>query len=213
MAAPKQDQCTPYGNHAPVLRAANPRDFCELDENPLLDGPLERSDDAAASEGASKLASPLYRFYGIRFSMPRWRFAPEAPVTADKKPWLHLILSPNLRPKVRALAQIQFHLPELFSGRVVQLVPRDRYPALDRHFPSLTRHDEKLSALAVRLAQLHKLRLGDVVQLSIEEVLTLNGNDHASLMRLEELLGEFGLRLGMSAPHWRSPGGLLSACW
>jgi hypothetical protein len=110
---------------------------------------------------------------------------------------------------------LQFTLPDLFAppANLVRLVPRNRYPALDRHFPSLAARDRKLSRLATRLALAGKIRLGHVVALSDFEILELGGSDRVVLGRVEALLARFGLGLGMTAPRWRSPGGVISANW
>jgi hypothetical protein len=130
-------------------------------------------------------------------------------------PHLRLVVDTDAAMLPAWTPPLQLALPELFApgANVVRLVPRDRYPALDRHFPSLVADDRKLSRFALGLALEGRVRLGDIVQLSALEILERCRSDRAVLARLESELASFGLGLGMVAPRWRSPGGLVSACW
>ena len=99
---------------------------------------------------------------------------------------------------------------------VVKLVPRTKYWALDRHFPSFIRKKGVFNALmplACELADRGKLRVGDVVQMSENEVFTLLQGDTELMDLLKEQLAEVGLELGMKAPRWKSPGGLICPTW
>lgn len=106
--------------------------------------------------------------------------------------------------------QVQLELVDLFpnsGSEIIQFVPRDRHPALDRHFPSLAFRDRKLRRVAGVLARRGKLKLGDVVGLSEGEVLEACNDDHETLQRLKQLLGEFGLQLNSKVPLWRQSTG------
>ncbi|MEO1729779.1 MAG: hypothetical protein AAFR64_03475 [Pseudomonadota bacterium] len=111
---------------------------------------------------------------------------------------------------------VQLALPELFSadhGKVVRLVSSSHYAAMNRHFSSLARGDRKLRRLAAELARKRCLRVGEVVQLTDAQVLEWIGRDKDGLERIKNVLAGFGLTLGMAAPKWESPGGLISSQW
>tara|TARA_B000000460_G_C21501504_1_gene386577 strand:- start:815 stop:1402 length:588 start_codon:yes stop_codon:yes gene_type:complete len=107
---------------------------------------------------------------------------------------------------------LEFMYAEYYNN-VVKIVPRDRYPALNRHLPSILSYDEKLMQLAITLANEGKLRMGDLVQMSEQDILERNGGDLTALESLRLLVGRYGLEFRMRAPGWQSPGGLLCPEW
>ena len=67
--------------------------------------------------------------------------------------------------------------------------------------------------LAITLANEGKLRMGDLVQMSEQDILERNGGDLTALESLRLLVGRYGLEFRMRAPGWQSPGGLLCPEW
>jgi len=104
------------------------------------------------------------------------------------------------------------------DNNIVFLVPRSRHPILNRHFPSWVAKNRKLRELSFSLADHGILRLGEVVQMTKTDIISVakvdfpnDAEKRAEL--LEHKLTTAELRLGMRAPGWSSPGGLLSPEW
>lgn len=79
-----------------------------------------------------------------------------------------------------------------------------RNRVLTHHFISITADDPLLEEVSNRL-YLSGIRLvGDVVQLSREQITDITAASPAALDRLTDLLAEYGLSLGKQIPGWSS---------
>lgn len=94
-----------------------------------------------------------------------------------------------------------------------RFAPRTKHRFLDRHFPSFVAKRNELFDLSVILANMGKTRVGDVVQLTHQEVEELVAGDPNIMESLLDALGEADLSLGMKTPGWSSPGGLFHSRW
>lgn len=115
-------------------------------------------------------------------------------------------------------SEMHSFLQQNHDDRIVYMVPKNRYAILDRHFPSWVARNQQLRLLSFALADRRILRLGQVVQLTrLELAQILAPRFPRSVLRriecLEAKLDTAELRLGMAAPNWKSPGGLLNDAW
>lgn len=99
------------------------------------------------------------------------------------------------------------------ASNITRLVPRSKARFLDRHFPSFVGEDDEILSFAIHLADQGKTRVGDVVQLPRSDVEAMMLEKPEVFQRLECRLENIGLSFNMSAPWWKSPGGLYRATW
>jgi hypothetical protein len=147
------------------------------------------------------------------------QITPECTVPTD---FALCLAGPRLVSKIGASYPFQNNEIEKYTNdaedKIVFLVPRTLHPILNRHFPSWVARNKKLRELSFSLADYGILRLGEVVQMTQAEVIYAISDDFPNDAKrrtelLEQKLTAVELRLGMRAPGWVSPGGLLSHDW
>lgn len=91
------------------------------------------------------------------------------------------------------------------SGAAVRLVPRTKHSLLDQPVAGFFASDRELSELGLDLADQGVRFVGELVQLSFGEIMSLARGNRAIVGRLEDRLAAVGLPLNGRAPGWQAP--------
>lgn len=90
-----------------------------------------------------------------------------------------------------------------FTRRIVYIVPKSRHGYLHLKIIDFVAADAALRRFAVRMAHDEIEDLGQLIQMSSEQVLPYLCNNRAYLARLELRLKQFRFHLGSYAPSWQ----------
>ena len=87
---------------------------------------------------------------------------------------------------------------------ISEYVPRSKFKFLDRDLMAFVTRNPRLRKLSFELFELGKGRVGDVIQMTSQEVMDATGATEAAIAELEKWLSPCGLRLGMRVVGWKT---------